>query len=403
MKQLNAQFVDKKLINQPEKGLIFGTGVFLRAFIGALIQKSRLEEKWSGRFAVIQSSNRPIASTFNKQNGLYTLLTRGISGQSIVDDSQIISTYSRVIQAQKQWDELLQLAQSSEVQYVFSNTTENGLQLHGNDMQTTAVPHSFPAKLLALLHHRFQHFNGSIHKGWIIVPTELLPNNGDLLKSLIIELADALKYPKSFHHWLNESCLFVNTLVDRIVPGSPSANEKPDLYQRMGYEDPLMVIAEPYTFFALEGSKDLVDKLACLKIDGQQIVVDKDISWYRERKLRLLNAVHAVITPYFLSLNYTSVQQIMENAEARDYVHALMFKEIIPALDFPTDEAEKYAEEVLERFSNPYLVHNLSDIAVNIHNKWDIRVQPIQDKFEQKFGFKAERISQAHDCLTAIA
>jgi hypothetical protein len=82
---------------------------------------------------------------------------------------------------------------------VISNTTEAGLVFDANDTATKSVPSSFPGKLLAVLWHRWNHFKISANDfGLIILPTELVPNNGTFLKKIILDLAALQQLPDEF-------------------------------------------------------------------------------------------------------------------------------------------------------------------------------------------------------------
>src|ERR1700709_545127 len=143
-------------------------------------------------------------------------------------------------------------AANSDLQVVISNTTEVGIQLVAESI-FQKPPASFPAKLLAILFERYKIFQGSPKAGLIIIPTELLTDNGKKLKSIISDLAAFNKLEPSFTEWLDSQNHFCSSLVDRIVPGKPDPETKEKLEKEWGYTDDLMSVCEPYRLWAIEG------------------------------------------------------------------------------------------------------------------------------------------------------
>lgn len=87
----------------------------------------------------------------------------------------------------------------------------------------------------------------------------LLEDNGKILKDIVLRYTNAWALEQGFIDWLEEANVFCNTLVDRIVPGFPKENAH-RLEEAAGYHDSLMVKAEPYHLFVIEGPKWLRDE-----------------------------------------------------------------------------------------------------------------------------------------------
>src|SRR5882672_5865267 len=148
---------DKKIFDLPEKVLQFGTGVLLRGLPDYFIDKANRQGVFNGRVVVVKSTDSGGADSFDRQDSLYTLCIRGIEGGKKVEENIICSAISRVLSARDQWQEILQLAHSPEMQIIISNTTEVGIQLVEDDIRRLP-PTSFPGKLLAFLYERYQFF-----------------------------------------------------------------------------------------------------------------------------------------------------------------------------------------------------------------------------------------------------
>ncbi|HWB92078.1 MAG TPA: hypothetical protein VG605_09505, partial [Puia sp.] len=238
----------------PEKVLQFGTGVLLRGLPDYFIDKANRKGLFNGRVVVVKSTDSGDAGAFDRQDGLYTLCVRGIEDGQKVEENIISSAISRVLSARDQWKEILALARKPEMQIVISNTTEVGIQLVDDDIRRQP-PVSFPGKLLAFLYERYKTFGGSPESGMVIVPTELIVDNGKKLAGIVKELAQIAALEADFLLWMEKHCHFCSSLVDRIVPGKPDAASVQQLTRDLGYTDDLLSISEVYRLWAIEGGE----------------------------------------------------------------------------------------------------------------------------------------------------
>ena len=280
------------IFSLPEKVLQFGTGVLLRGLPDYFIDKANRHGLFNGRVVVVKSTDSGDAGAFDRQDGLYTLCIRGIEDGHKVEENIICSAISRVLSARDHWSEIMQLAHSPEMQIVISNTTEVGIQLVEGDFGHRP-PVSFPGKLLAFLYERYRAFGGKPESGMVIVPTELIVDNGKKLAAIVKELAETAQLETPFITWLQEHCRFCSSLVDRIVPGRPNAATVQQLTHDLGYTDDLLAIAEVYRLWAIEGDEKVRSVLSFAAADGG-VIIEPDIEIYRELKLRMLNGTHTL-------------------------------------------------------------------------------------------------------------
>jgi tagaturonate reductase len=196
-----------------------------------------------------------VVPKLNAQDGLYTLALQGIEDGDEVERYEIISSISKGINPYENWGDVLKYAESPEIEFVFSNTTEAGLTYMKEEYHPNISPQSFPGKLTAFLYHRYQAFSKDQKKsGLTIIPVELVDENGNKLKNIILKISEDWKLPHEFQKWIHEHNFFCNTLVDRIVPGYPKDNVK-KFKNLLGYEDMLIVVGEPYHLFAIEADE----------------------------------------------------------------------------------------------------------------------------------------------------
>lgn len=269
LKNISAENIvvpDEALFELPEKVLQFGTGVLLRGLPDYFIDKANRQGIFNGRVVVVKSTSQGDTSAFDKQDGLYTVCVRGVQDGQKVEENIINSSISRVLNASEEWEQILECAHNQNMQVIISNTTEVGIQLVNDDIRRHP-PLSFPGKLLAFLYERFKAFGGSQHSGMVIVPTELISDNGKKLESIVLELAHLNGLEEAFIEWLESCNHFCNSLVDRIVPGKPDKEALISLEEELGYSDQLVTMSEAYALWAIEGGEEVKNILSFAQVD----------------------------------------------------------------------------------------------------------------------------------------
>ncbi|WP_101846248.1 tagaturonate reductase [Halobacillus sp. Marseille-P3879] len=357
----------------PEKVIQFGEGNFLRAYINWMLQQMNKQQLFNGRSVAIQPTpHGKVVPKLNKQDGLFTTILQGIEDGKEKQEIEVNSTISRSINPYEDWEGLLKLAESESIEFIFSNTTEAGLAYKEEAFPESESPLSFPGKLTALLYRRFTHTNGGA--GFTIIPCELVEDNGNLLKSIVLRLAQEWKLPEAFAEWVENRNIFCNTLVDRIVPGYPKDTVK-EWESRLGYEDTLMAVGEPFHLFVIEADSSLEEKLPFQKA-GLNVKWD-EVKPYRDLKVSLLNAPHTLLFSVGFLSGLNTVREVMEDNTISSYVRRVIFDDILPHLPFDQKEKEAFATSVIERFQNPFVKHQLVDLGLNAVQKLKSRVFPL--------------------------
>ena len=384
---------DDDLFEMPEKILQFGTGVLLRALPDYFVDKANRQGIFNGRIIVVKSTQTGDTEAFNQQDGLYSISIRGLEEGRTVDQHIICSAISRVLSASHQWEELLACAANPDMQIVISNTTEVGIQLVKESV-FQKPPASFPGKLLAFLFERYKFFNGSSDAGMVIIPTELLTDNGKRLKSILLDLASFNNMDVAFTSWLENHNRFCSSLVDRIVPGKPDTLTKQQLEKDWGYTDELMSVCEVYRLWAIEGD-DSIRKILSFCSADEGVVITPDITKYKELKLRMLNATHTLSCGLAYLAGFQTVRAAMEDTLFESYIRNLMMNEIAVAIPYRMDalEINAFGLKVLDRFRNPYLQHHWLSITMQYSSKLSMRVVPVLIKYYEIYKKPPELIS----------
>lgn len=363
----------------PEKVLQFGTGVLLRGLPGYFIDKANKAGQFNGRIVVVKSTGKGTTDAFSEQDGLYTHCIRGIEEGQQVEENILNAAISRVLNASAQWPLILQCAENPQLEIVISNTTEVGIVLTEDDVHA-APPASYPGKLLAFLYRRYQHFDGSAEKGLVIIPTELIVDNGKKLKDIVLELAARNSLPEAFISWITTANHFCNSLVDRIVPGALPPAEQEAMQAALGYEDELMIMSEVYSLWAIETADARVRERLSFSAADKGVVIAPDINVFRELKLRLLNGTHTLSCGLAVLAGFETVRQGMEDADMEAAIATLMLEEMAPAITdiyITAAAAAQFANSVLDRFRNPSIAHQWLAITMQYTSKMKMRNVPV--------------------------
>jgi tagaturonate reductase len=339
---------------------------------------------FNGRIVVVKTTSKGDASVFDKQDCLFTLCIRGIDDNKKVEENIINSSISRVLHAQHEWAKILECAHNRRLRVIISNTTEVGIKLIEDDIHRHP-PESYPGKLLSFLYERFIAFNGNDESGLIIIPTELLPDNGKKLKSIVVELAHLNRLDNIFIRWLEQCNFFCNSLVDRIVTGMPDNEIKNAIEKELGYTDNLLNICEVYGLWAIEGDEHIKKILSFADAD-EGAIIEPDINLYRELKLRLLNGTHTLSCGIAFLAGIDTVKQAMNDIIMEKYIADVMQYEIGTSIPYEidSDTVQNFIRKVLDRFRNPHLNHYWKTITLNYSSKMKLRCIPLLVNYYKK-------------------
>ena len=373
MKTIN-DVIEKKYGNYPEKVLQFGEGNFLRAFVDWMIDKANRDGIYQGSIVLCQPIAQGLKDMINAQDGVYTLAMRGAENGQPVEKIEVITSVSRCINPYENYEDLMEIARSADLEVVVSNTTEAGIAYHAGDQPTDRPPVSFPAKVTAFLYERYKAFHGDPEKGLLFLPVELIDNNGAELKRIVLQYAQEWELGQEFTDWVNTANAFTSTLVDRIVTGYPR-DEVSYFEEKLGYKDNIIDTSELFNLWVIEGDKKWADKLPVHKTDANVIWTD-DVKPYKKRKVRILNGAHTSTVLAAYLAGFDIVGDFMKDDTVRTFMNNVIYQEVIPTLDLPKEELESFAAAVNDRFANPYIKHKLLDIALNSCSKFNARCLP---------------------------
>ncbi|PYP44247.1 MAG: altronate oxidoreductase [Gemmatimonadetes bacterium] len=358
----------------PERVLQFGTGMLLRALCAASVDAANSAGVFSGRIAVIQSTPQGHARAINMQDGLFTLVERGLEHGAPVERTRLVGAISRALVADAEWPAVRDVVARPELQVIVSNVTEAGFRSDA----------SFPHRLTDLLQTRFMRLPEG--PPVFVIPTELVDDNGPRLAAMVDRVAGGLAQGPAFREWLGQRVRFCSSLVDRITTGTPARDVRAALERRLGYADALLTVTEPHSLWAIEADPAALRAAFGIAVVPESVIIAPDIGFYRERKLRLLNGAHTATAPLALLAGVRTVREAAEHPRLGAFLRHILFEEIAPATDLPGDAGLAFAASVIDRFRNPWLDHEWRVIAANQTAKLRARVVPSLTGFARKRG-----------------
>lgn len=351
----------------------FGGGVFLRGFFDVMMQEANKAANDSAGDVMIVRSKTAGHDPLADQDFIYTHIARDGEHCEITKVDCIAGS----INPNDDFDSFLGLAENPDTTTVVSNTTEAGIVYSFTPSPDGAE--SYPARLAALIKRRFDAGLPGFH----ILPCELIENNGSKLREIVLQHGRDWNYGEDFTHYVKYSCLFRNTLVDRIVSGKPS----PDDNVELPWEDNFVNTSEYFRLWVIEGKSDETHPLP-FGDEHDYLKFVPDLSVYRTMKVRLLNGAHTSMIPYALLCGLETVGDCLCDEKMRSFLDRCLFGEILESLEGECDptEARGYAEDVIWRFANPFIHHKCSAIALNSVSKWRVRVLPSLLAYREKLG-----------------
>lgn len=381
MERMNAKLFEKK--KRDIKVLQFGEGNFLRAFVDYMIDIMNERGTFDGDIVLVKPIEFGNLEQFKEQDFNYTVLLRGKGDDGEYIEKRVITSVADAVDSYGEYERYAAYAKLPTLRYIVSNTTEAGIVYDESDSIEFNPPKSYPGKLTKFLYERFTEFNGAPDKGLVMLPVELIDDNGIMLKKCVMSQIKNWGLSAEFEKWVDECCIFTSTLVDRIVTGYPRT-EIENIWNELGYEDRILVTAEPFALWVIESAKDISEEFPLVKT-GLPVIFTDNQKPYKQRKVRILNGAHTSFVLYSYLCGHDTVLESMQDEKIAGFMHDTIYNEIIPTLDLPKEDLLKFADAVKNRFENPFIRHELLSIALNSVSKWRARCLPSVIEYYNRF------------------
>jgi tagaturonate reductase len=374
-----------------EKTIImqYGEGNFLRAFCDVMIDAAKKEDDFNPEIVIVKPIRFGDVKKFTQADNRYHVVLRGLENGEKREIYREITSVSDVLDIYESDRDLIKynaLAENESLKFIISNTTEAGIVFDETDKFETEPAATFPGKLTKFLYKRFTYFKGDKTAGVTVLPVELIDNNGAELLRCVLEYAKIWNLGDDFASYIVSGCNFTSTLVDRIVTGYPK-DEKTlaEMFDKIGYDDKLLVTAELFGLWVIESVRDFSESFP-LKAAGMPVIFTDNLKPYKERKVRILNGAHTSMFSVAYLFGEHFVRQSIENDAIGQFVKTLIYDEIIPTLSLDEEDLKKFAADVIERFKNPFIDHELFSISLNSVSKFRARCLPSIKGYAEKYG-----------------
>lgn len=383
----------------PIRVMQFGEGNFLRAFVDWVFKRMNDSGLFRGTVRVVQPIPQGLVKGLAAQDYVYSLVLRGMQDGKVMDEASFVDVIRDGLNPYEEWERFLAAAAEPELRYIVSNTTEAGIVYAKTD-KPAACPETFPAKAAMLLQARYNACAGAADKGLAFIPCELIEKNGEKLRQAIRKHLSDWGLDGTVGKWVDEHCLFYNTLVDRIVTGFPR-DEAEAIWQRLGCQDKFLDVGEYFFLWVIEGDKRLEKELPFAKT-GLDVIVTDNLKPYRDRKVRVLNGAHTgnILGAYLAGVD--TVGDMMKDELLGASLRGMVTEEILPGVKLPDAEKRAYADAVFQRFQNPFVRHELLSISINSVSKWKVRVLPSLKDFVAAKGALPKRMAFSLAALIAF-
>lgn len=358
----------------------FGEGNFLRTFVDLYFQTLN-DEGADYEVHIIKPIERGSLDAFDQQKCRYHAVLRGMENEKATEKVYPISAVANAFSPFEEPEKYYALARDPQLQLIVSNTTEAGICYHDTDRFEDFASITFPAKLTKFLYERFCAGLGGVY----LLPVELIESNADALYRCVNDYITLWGLPEAFRLWNNRENHYCNTLVDRIVSGYPKTDElRAHITDLLGKEDALVSIGEPFGLWVVENKGDIARYIK----DGMhniEVILTADISYYKKRKVRVLNGSHTNLVAAGLILGKETVYDCMTDPALHTFFEDTL-SEIVPFVSEDIKKTTAFARDVEARFNNPFLHHALTGIALNSISKWKARVLPSFSDYYHKNG-----------------
>lgn len=222
------------------------------------------------------------------------------------------------------------------------------------DLQNPHQPKSAPGVVVEALARR----KAAGLPAFTVMSCDNMPENGHVMRNVVLAYAQAVD--AELAKWIEQNVTFPSTMVDRIVPAvTPETLDK--IEQLTGVRDPAGVACEPFRQWVIEDN--FVAGRPAWEKAGAELVAD--VLPFEEMKLRMLNGSHSFLAYLGYLAGYQHINDCMGDENYRRAARALMLQEQAPTLKVKGVDLARYADQLIERYSNPALRHRTWQIAMD--------------------------------------
>jgi fructuronate reductase len=342
----------------PERIAHIGIGAFAKAHQIWYTQQVDEANEWG----VVAFTGRSATASdqLREQDGLYTLIERGVDGDSF-------EVIDRIVRAEDGMNvtEFTNTLSKPEISIVTLTITEAGYGFTKDGKLDLESPAPAINRLAFALDMRRRLSGARV----ALVSCDNIPNNGDLLEAAVKNVFST--FDDGALDWLEQNVSFVSTSIDRITPQTTAVDIE-EVETRTSWQDNSVTVTEPFRDWILSG--EFPAGRPNWEKAGAKFVAD--IEPFEKRKLWLLNGAHSILAYSGILRGHQTVAEAIADKHCLNLVTQFWDDAVrhLPKADLALDD---YRSALLARFSNPRIAHQLRQIAIDGATKLAVRIAPI--------------------------
>jgi fructuronate reductase len=203
---------------------------------------------------------------------------------------------------------------------------------------------------------------------FLTVPCDNLSDNGVKLGRAVETFAR--QTDPGLADWIADRARFARSMVDSITPATDDAL-RVRIQAETGLEDAWPIQRESFVQWVVEE----MDGAPAPDWARVGVTLTRDVAAFDRAKLRLLNGPHSTLAYIGLLAGFETVSEAMADPALSGFVARLMREDIVPSLRATAGfDLHAYSSAILKRFRNPFIRHNLSQIAWDGSQKLPFRL-----------------------------
>ena len=356
------------------RGIIhLGCGSFHRAH-QALLTQHVMNENGDLRWGIesVAISSKSVVGAMQAQDNIYTVLFADSESKSV----EVVGSIGWTVHSPTDDIGVPHRIASPQTKIVTLTVTEGGycispvsgrLELNSPQVCYDLAHTNRPAGVIGMVARGLDLVRLRGGRPPVIMSCDNMVGNGTRLRQAVIDFAansdDALA------EWIGRNVQFPSSAVDRIVV-PPSESDLTAVQQLLGgTEDRVPVVAEPFMNWIIE---DIDGERPEWERAGVRFV--SDANCYASGKLRLLNGTQILLAYVGALAGYRTIGEAIADPVLGAMAYQFMLTEQGPTLAMPPDELAHVARDLVKRFSNPALCHEITRVGRNASAKLALRI-----------------------------
>jgi fructuronate reductase len=334
--------------------LHLGPGAFFRAHLAAYT-----DDLGSFDWGIVTGGLRTadIARAFDRQAGLYTLLTRDSAGTSARVIGSVLAGVAPADLLSRMCDPAIRIVSLTitEKAYGLSAIT-GGLDFDHPNIAADLADPAQPRSAVGLIARALGMRRAARVAPFTPLSCDNLPGNGHVLRRLVIEFAAS--HDADLAGWIATQVPFPCTMIDRITPASTDAT-RADAAAATGCTDHLAVETEPFRQWVIE------DRFATGRPDWDRAgaLFVSDVAPYEKMKLRMLNGTHSLLAYRGFLAGHDFVRDAIADPAIRALAQAHLALAATTLDPVAGVDPARYAQDLIARFENRAILHRTAQIA----------------------------------------